>query len=278
MTYEYPHASRLVIIGDMHGDIKRFKKILEDAKIINDDLEWIAEPPDTVVVQLGDQIDSLNRMPNAGEWEILEDFNMLYFTNSLHNIASMKGGKVISLIGNHELMNVIGNFSYVSPKSNIPGRQEYFKPQGTLSGILGKRPLVLKIGELFFCHACVKKHHVELLATCNKDISYINQLWSEFMLNGKINIKDKDIFDKIILDMDGILWTRVFDSSDDLDYVLKELNCQYIFVGHSSVENIQLVNNKIWLTDTGISRAFGGNSFQYIDINNYNISVKKMTD
>ncbi len=278
MVYEYPHAGRVIVIGDMHGDIKRFKMILEDAKIINDDLEWIAEPPNTIIVQLGDQVDSLNRMPDAHEWEVLEDFNMLYFTNSLDNIASIKGGRVMSLIGNHELMNVIGNFSYVSAKSNVPGRIEYFKPQGTLSAILAKRPLVLKIGELFFCHACIKRKHLEIFEAHHKDVGYINDLWSEFMTNGKMNINDKEIFDKIILDMDGILWTRQFDNDDDLTHVLETLGCQYIFVGHTAVQNIQLVNNKIWLTDTGISRAFSSRSFQYIDINNYNISVKTVTD
>jgi len=102
LVYEYPHSQRVVIIGDVHGDLKRFKNILKHANIINDDLEWIASPPETIVVQLGDQVDSLNRHPDIQNWEVLEDWNMLHFTNSLHNIAKEKGGKVISLIGNHE--------------------------------------------------------------------------------------------------------------------------------------------------------------------------------
>ncbi len=65
---EYNNINRIIIIGDVHGDLKRFKKILIDAKIINNRLEWIAEPPNTIVVQLGDQIDSLNRVPGLKEW------------------------------------------------------------------------------------------------------------------------------------------------------------------------------------------------------------------
>ncbi len=34
IIYEYPNPDRLVIIGDIHGDIKRFKNILIDANII----------------------------------------------------------------------------------------------------------------------------------------------------------------------------------------------------------------------------------------------------
>ena len=61
IIYEYPKCDRLVIIGDIHGDIKRLKNILIQAKIINNNIEWIAEPPNTVIVQMGDQVDSLNR-------------------------------------------------------------------------------------------------------------------------------------------------------------------------------------------------------------------------
>ncbi len=276
LIYEYPHAKRLIIIGDVHGDLKRFKNILKDANIINDDLEWIASPPDTIVVQLGDQVDSLNRNPVIENWEILEDYNMLYFTNSLHNIAKTKGGKVISLIGNHELMNVIGDFSYVSPQSRIANRQKYFQPTGTLSSILAYRPIVVKIGELFFCHAGIKKEHIQLLRDANKPIEYLNELWKNFILTGNILIEDQAIFQNIIIGMSGILWNRELD--DQINDILKILGCEYMFIGHNPVEKIQIQNDKIWLVDTCISRAFGGNTYQYIDINDFSISVKTINE
>jgi len=110
---ELPSHKRIIIIGDMHGDVRRFKNILVHANIINNNLEWIAEPPETIIVQLGDQIDSLNRTTNEN-WEKLKDYEMIYFTENLNMIARGKGGYCISLIGNHELMNIIGDFSYVS--------------------------------------------------------------------------------------------------------------------------------------------------------------------
>jgi hypothetical protein len=278
MIYEYPHTKRIVVIGDIHGDIKRFKKILNDAKIINDDLEWIAEPSETIVVQVGDQIDSMNRVPTT-DWEILDDTNMLYFTDSLDNIAKVKGGSVISLIGNHELMNVLGNFSFVSPKSNFPMRHKYFMPTGVLSSILAKRPIVLKIGELFFCHAGIKKQHLDVLDSHNKGINYINEVWRQFVLTGKVLIEDKPIFEDIILNQhNGILWTRTIDTEDDAAYVMKKIGCEYIFIGHNPVEKVKLLNQRLWLTDTGISRAFGEKSYQYIDINDYSILVKTITE
>jgi len=183
IIFEYEHSNRIVIIGDIHGDIRRFKDILIDAKIINKNIEWTAEPKNTIVVQMGDQVDSINRDPSLEEWEVLQDVEMIYFTDLLNKIALSKGGRVISLIGNHELMNIIGNFSYVSQNSlnNNYKRQELFKPGGTLSSILSQRPLVVKIGKLLFCHAGLTLEHLKILTKYKKDISYINTIWKNFI-------------------------------------------------------------------------------------------------
>ena len=278
IIYEYEHNNRIVIIGDIHGDIRRFKDILIDAKIINKNIEWIAEPKNTIVVQMGDQVDSINRDRTLEEWEVLPDIEMIYFTNLLNKIALSKGGRVISLIGNHELMNTIGNYSYVSDKSLKDNykRQELFKPGGTLSAILSQRPLVVKIGQLLFCHAGLTLEHLNILSKYNKDVSYINTIWKNFIKNNAILIEDKEIFENIILDGDGILWTRDLDGKGDLIKMLETLGCVYMFVGHSVVEQVKLINDHVWYTDTGISRAFGNTSYQYIDIVNNQINIKNV--
>lgn len=279
IIYEYPNCDRLVIIGDIHGDIKRLKTILIDAKIINNNIEWIAEPPNTVVVQMGDQVDSLNRDESIAEWEVLDDVEVIYFTNLLDKFAQSKGGRFISIIGNHEFMNVIGNYSYVSSKSmanNENKRRELFKAKGVLSPILSKRPIVLKIGELFFCHAGLTTKHLELLKKYDKDISYINRIWKNFVLHGNVLKEDKELFDKILLDYNGILWTRELDNQNDLNEMLKSINCTFMFVGHTVMDGIKFYNNKVWYTDTGISRAFGNNKYQYMEIINYHIHIKEI--
>jgi hypothetical protein len=276
IIFEYEHSNRIVIIGDIHGDIRRFKDILIDAKIINKNIEWIAEPKNTIVVQMGDQVDSVNRDPSLEEWEVLQDIEMIYFTDLLNKIALSKGGRVISLIGNHELMNIIGNFSYVSQNSlnNNYKRHELFKPGGTLSAILSQRPLVVKIGKLLFCHAGLTLEHLKILTKNEKDISYINTIWKNFIKNKAILVEDKEIFENIILDMNGMLWTRDLNNAEDLITLKEQLGCIYMFVGHTVVERVKLINDFIWYTDTGISRAFGNTSFQYIDILNNELNIK----
>ena len=279
IIYEYPHAERIVVIGDVHGDVKRFKNILIDANIINRNIEWIAVPSNTIVVQLGDQVDSQNRDPSVNEWEVLNDTEMIHFTHFVNNIAKTKGGKLISLIGNHELMNVIGNYSYVSAKSiqNQNARNDLFKPKGTLSPILCNRPIVVKIGELLFCHAGLLKKHIEILQNCGKDLSYLNTIWKNFMQNQRVMIEDKEIFDQVILGFEGILWARELDPPEITKEVLGNLGCVYMFIGHTTVDRVKIVHN-VWYVDTGISRAFGTNAYQYVDIHDYEISVKTVKD
>jgi len=278
IIYEYQESRRTIVIGDIHGDLKRLKNILIDAKIINNNIEWIANPSNTIVIQLGDQIDSLNRSENAEEWEVLKDIDVIYFTNNLSNIARSKGGNFISLIGNHELMNVCGNFSYVTKNSNFELRHNLFKPNGSLSSILAKRPLIAKIGNLFFCHAGIKKEHLDLLEKYDKPVSYINDIWKQYITNNTIDIEDKELFDKIIINNDGLLWTRNMDNDNDMNTVLNKLDCVYMFFGHNLVSNVTLYNEKIWFTDNGISRAFGTSSYEYIDIDNFIINIKKIIE
>lgn len=275
---ELPRQKRIIIIGDVHGDIKRFKNILVEAKIINNNLEWIAEPPETIVLQLGDQIDSKNRFNSIQDWEVLKDYEMLYFTNNLNLIARPKGGYCISLIGNHELMNIIGDFSYVSANSSCNDRINLFRPKGTLALLLAKRPIICKIGDLFFCHAKFDIEHLNLLKKHNKKLFYINELWKNYLENGKINLEDKELFDNIILGSNGILWNRNENNSISTTNLFKELGITYMFLGHTCYDKILLKDNQIWYCDTGLSRSFGKKNYQYLDIKGNNINIETIRE
>ena len=272
--YNYnKNFEKIIIIGDIHGDIKRLKNLLKNENIINNNLEWLAH--NIIIIQLGDQLDSLNRIVDIEDWEILNDIEVVNFTNILSKLALLKNSLFISLNGNHELMNILGNFSYVSKKSLNNDRINLFNKKGIYRNILAYRPLVVKINNLIFCHAGIKKHHLDILDKYNKDIFYINDIWNKYLLLDNLDKIDTEIFNTIINNDEGIIWTRNIYDINENKYVLNKLNCTYMFVGHNTVNNI-ILNNNIWFVDSGLSRSYGRENYEYIRIIDNKIDIIKI--
>ncbi len=92
---------RIVAIGDIHGADAAFVSMLQKAQLIKANHEWIAD--NTIFIQTGDVLD---RGPGSRKaMDLLLD---------LEKQAPTKNGKVIALLGNHEVMNIIGDLRYVS--------------------------------------------------------------------------------------------------------------------------------------------------------------------
>lgn len=116
-----PIVDRIIVIGDIHGDMQLSLDSLVLAKVIKiinyepnkmPVVQWIGG--NTIVVQIGDQIDSCRPPKCDIENEPADDINILNFFTELNKLANEDGGAVYSLLGNHEIMNVDGNFNYVS--------------------------------------------------------------------------------------------------------------------------------------------------------------------
>jgi len=280
MYSDIPTTERIIVIGDIHGDIATLCSCLYMTNIINQNLEWIANPPNTIVVQMGDQVDSLSR-DTSPSWEKVDDCTLLRFTDRLDEIAKAKGGRFISIIGNHEMMNITGNFEYVSKFSmnksgGHNGRINQFKPGGVYAQILAKRPIVQKIGPLLFCHAGLLPHHIKLT---DNSILHINQLFYKLAMKEPLDEHDKMLIHQLFIDENSILWNRIYleqmnqNLEDILDYVLHNTKSNYMFIGHNPLQNITpLYNFKLWVTDVGLSRAFSNDSLEVLEILNGGVS------
>ena len=113
-----PKVERIIVLGDLHGDFKLTIKCLTKTNLIDNKLNWIGGK--TVVVQVGDQVDRCRPMNHKCDNPLStiddehSDIKILELFTKLHGQAITVGGAVYSLYGNHELMNVDGNMSYVS--------------------------------------------------------------------------------------------------------------------------------------------------------------------
>ena len=108
-NYDIPDHSKLIMVGDIHGDSKALISCLVDcAHVVNEEGQWIADP-NTYIVFLGDLID--NYRPDLWDgWttsiESEEELAIMQILNELNLQAMRNRGQVIHLLGNHELLNI----------------------------------------------------------------------------------------------------------------------------------------------------------------------------
>jgi hypothetical protein len=99
---EIQGAARIVAVGDVHGAYDNFVKILRAAGVIDEKQRWSGGR--THLVQLGDVVD---RGPDSRK--------ALDLLRRLEKEAQRAKGAVHALLGNHEVMWMLGDLRYVSP-------------------------------------------------------------------------------------------------------------------------------------------------------------------
>ena len=100
--YHWEGVERVVAIGDLHGDYEQYIKVLRSAGLVNSRGKWSGGT--THLVQTGD-------VPDRGP----DTRDIIDHLAKLKKQADKKGGRVHTLIGNHEAMNSYGDLRYVTP-------------------------------------------------------------------------------------------------------------------------------------------------------------------
>ncbi|KAH7102743.1 Metallo-dependent phosphatase [Auriculariales sp. MPI-PUGE-AT-0066] len=94
------YHKRVVALGDLHGDYNNTLEALRLGKVIDSRGNWAGGS--TTLVQVGDIFDRAN--------DTIQIFELL---DKLRLQAPLAGGKVLTHIGNHEMMNLLGDWRYV---------------------------------------------------------------------------------------------------------------------------------------------------------------------
>ena len=286
-----PRANRIIVIGDIHGDLKVLKKCLTIAGCINQKDQWTGG--DTIVVQVGDQIDSCRfdgvnpcNQPNVTDNDVAEDVKILYYLTDLHNKAEVFGGAVYSLIGNHEMLNVDGDMTYVSYENinefkdyvdsegnlftdPVIARKYAFKPGHDIANFLAcTRQMALIIGSNLFVHAGIVPEIVNKYSV--KDL---NRILSLYLLDELENPREfHDIFLSASV---SPLWNRTFGNINQTHQrcaeLMKPLEQVYkvgkIYVGHTPMMTKGITStcdDKVFLVDVGMGKGFDKYDTSYL--------------
>lgn len=103
LAHSATQPARLVAIGDIHGAYDEFVGVLKRAGLVNDALAWSGGR--ATLVQTGDYTDRGT--------DVRKVLDLLM---RLEREAKSAGGRVVTLLGNHEVMNLIGDWRDVTPE------------------------------------------------------------------------------------------------------------------------------------------------------------------
>lgn len=264
----YDGVRRLVVLGDLHGDLDRARLLLRCAGVVDARDRWTAEDG-TVVVQVGDMLDDAPRGPGAAP-PGPHDMDVLLYMYALCLWAARhgRGCACVPLVGNHELMNVAGDLSYVSPASlaasaGPAARRAACRPGGYLAQVMASHmPAVVRVNDVLCAHAGLTP------GLAAYGLGEINATLRAY-LTGAAGAGDPHVR-RVLFDPDtSVLWSRrLADPAYRRRYaagLLEQRRCRHMVVGHTVQPGGIAARDGVVFVDTGISGALAANP-QALDV------------
>ncbi len=244
------------VVGDIHGKYNNLVSILQQGKVIDASLDWIAGRGHLVI--MGDVFDRGHDVIKS-----------LWFLYRLERQARESGGELTLLLGNHEVMIFTGDTRYVTNKELLIARYhqvdyaEMFDIHNSVLGNwLAQQLGLLKIDDLLFAHGGITFPYAKIdVEAFNKILfTYLHDENFSIYMNRAMENPERcfssslpDMF-RFFFDPRSVFWYRDFVRSDDvqadLDLVLDRYQVRHLIVGHSRVSQIQtFYDNKVIAVD-----------------------------
>jgi hypothetical protein len=209
--------SRIIAVGDLLGDRVRSDRALQLAGVLSPDGHWRAGS--TVLVQLGDLID-----PGPDTKAVVERWM------ALSDEAAAAGGRVVVLLGEHEALDLMGEWKEISPadiKAFGDGgmRKEALSERAPIGKWLRGRDSVVQIAGTVFVHGGIHERWAELdpAAMSSQVRAAIEKTGPPYVLGAEGPLRYR-----------GFLRTNAVDVCGELEKVLAARGADRVVVGHVS--------------------------------------------
>nr|CCC91152.1 putative serine/threonine protein phosphatase [Trypanosoma congolense IL3000] len=175
--YVCVEGRQIVVVGDLHGDLNQTLSVLKIAGLVDGHQHWIGG--DTYFVQLGDILD-------VGP----DDISIVNLLMRLEKEARAAGGNVIELLGNHEIRNLLGDYTAVDPGSlartgGVSGRRYLLSNRTSLGMYLRTRLAIYHHNEFLFMHGGLSTATASIITGIDK-IHEFNDGVREALVNGTL--------------------------------------------------------------------------------------------
>lgn len=238
----YNRPKKLFVVSDIEGNFQAFCKLLLKGSVIDKYLQWTFGENHLVIV--GDCFD-------RGE-QVTECLWLIY---SLEEKARKQGGYVHFILGNHEIMNLNGDWRYVHPRyaevtRSPESHTALYDGNSELWRWLQTKNIIEKIGDILFVHGGIS---AELL-NFNLSVADINNQVRPFYAHANAFFSDP-LLTVIFNQETSPFWYRGYyqpETSEDLiDNTLTKFKVNCIITGHTITDSIQCYfNNKVINIDT----------------------------
>jgi hypothetical protein len=227
-------------MSDIEGNFNSFLKFLIRNEVIDKHLRWIFKNGHLVIV--GDCFD-------RGE-QVVECLWLIY---SLEEKAQRYGGHVHFILGNHEIMNMNGDWRYVHPtyaqSSKIPFTAIY-SGNNELWHWLCTKNIIEKIGDVLFVHGGISEEIFKL----NLSVKNINDLARPWYNKAQSEFTEPAL--KLIFNSDkSPFWYRGYYqqemTEEQIDAILEFYGVKTIVTGHTMIDRVTpYFNGKVINVDT----------------------------
>lgn len=226
----YRLPKKMLVMSDVEGNFPVFKLMLQSTGVIDEAFNWTFGEGHLVLV--GDFFD---RGLNVTE--------VLWLIYKLESEADAAGGQVHFILGNHEVMNLCGEHTYVRKKymenAELMGEAYglWYDDHSELGRWLRTKNAVERIGEYVFCHGGISP----MLASSTLSLRDINIIARENL--GK-NYKDiTDPTSLLVYDtQQGIFWYRGAAknklSREEVEGILNFAGARRMVIGHTMVTDV----------------------------------------
>lgn len=246
-----PHD--VIAIGDVHGDGDRLLHVLERLGLAEvpsgaDAVAGVRWTGGTVaVVVLGDVLDGRERLPSCRLSTRVGDMQAVRMLQALARAAAAAGGSVTCVVGNHEAMNVRGDFSYVhdadlAADGGPAGRLARVRAPGDVGRALSTWKRAHIDNRVLFCHAGVHTGASRAVAGA-ADVE-----------RGLPTVSDFNLMEH----RQYALTRPTREQQALLDGMLSRCGCVAMMIGHNTVTQPTWIwDGRVVLADCALSRAFG---------------------
>jgi hypothetical protein len=142
----YPAPDSLFVLGDVHGEFDNMVGVLRNAGLVGPDLHWTGGH--ATLASVGDLVDRGN-----------DATRVLWFLYRLEREASAAGGRVLVMLGNHEIMVMTNDLRYTRSKERLVAELDglpywqMIEPRRSLLGRwLASKPALARIGNVLLAH------------------------------------------------------------------------------------------------------------------------------